>query len=144
MTRHLPWVLLLFAFLACAERSRLAPIVTAPAAPSPSDVSNSLVVPYPPPPGKVETVPPSPLDQACVYLDGQWTFAARDWQWTSGTWVIAQPGCAFARPRLFWQTAGADHSELRFRPGHWVKADNPTLDCPAATACPGSTAASSL
>ncbi len=136
MKQSLLLYLVAAAAIACASRSRLAPTVDVPDS---ATVTGSMVVPYPPPPAKVETMPPAPIERSCVYLDGQWVFGARDWQWHSGAWVIAPPGCAFARSQLFWQTAGVDRSELRFRPGHWANAQNTAVDCPVATPCPGST-----
>jgi hypothetical protein len=127
----------LAALIACSSRTRLAPEAPLPDAIDPSDYAGSLVVPYPPPPAKVETMPPAPTNPACVYLDGQWTFGSRDWQWVAGAWVIAPGGCAFVRQRLFWLALGSEGSELRFRPGRWVQTSNNALDCPVATACPG-------
>ena len=140
-TWYLKVVMVHFFMLACSSQSRLAPVVASSDMPTPEDGVRSLVVPYPPPPASVETMPPAPIDRGCLYLDGQWAFGARDWQWVAGGWVIPQPGCGFARSRLFWQTAGANSEELRFRPGRWVKLDQPSVDCSAATACPESTAA---
>lgn len=103
--------------------------------PGPADYAGSMIVPYPPPPAQVETVPPAPTNRACVYLDGQWEFVARDWQWQPGGWVVARDDCGFARARLFWHTLGPDRSELRYRSGHWIQTAHPTLDCPNAVPC---------
>jgi hypothetical protein len=129
------WPVLLV-LVACASRSRLAPEVPVPDTVGASDLANSLVVPYPPPPANVETVPPTPSNPACVYWDGQWVFGARDWQWMSGGWVIQRGDCAFQRARLFWNSIGTDRAELRYRVGRWVQAANPAMDCPAAPPCP--------
>ncbi|HEY5955916.1 MAG TPA: hypothetical protein VIV60_05160 [Polyangiaceae bacterium] len=123
-------------FFACASQSRLAPEVAVSEVYTPTDLANSLTVPYPPPPAKVETMPPMPGNRACVYWDGQWVFGPRDWQWVSGAWVIQRDDCAFQRSRLFWHTLGADRAELRYRPGRWVQSANPAMDCPVALPCP--------
>jgi hypothetical protein len=137
---HQPWAAIVLALFACASRSRLAPLASMSDTIGPSDLAGSMVVPYPPPPAKVVTIPPTPSNPACVYLDGQWVFGSRDWQWEEGGWFIAASGCSFAQARLFWQTVGADRSELRFRAGRWVRAANPAIDCPAASPCAPTTA----
>lgn len=118
-----------------SSSSRLAPEVPLSDDTGPSDYTSSLVVPYPPPPARIETMPPAPADPACVYLDGQWIFGARDWQWQAGGWVIARDDCSFAPSRLFWHPLGADRAELRYRVGRWVQTAYPTVDCPAAMPC---------
>lgn len=120
---------------ACASRTRLAPEAAWPESITALDVSSSLVVPYPPPVTKIETVPPAPSDPRCLYLDGHWTFGGKDWQWMAGTWLLPPRGCAFARPRLFWHELGGDRSELRLRPGRWVQASDLAVECPAAIPC---------
>lgn len=139
LLRQLSSAIPLFWFLACASQSRLVSEAPWPDQVSALDVSTSLVVPYPPPLTKIQTVPPPPNDANCAYLDGYFSFTIQGWQWVEGSWVRPQPGCAFARPRLFWHTAQTDRYELRFRPGRWVRASNITIECPPASPCSGTT-----
>jgi hypothetical protein len=67
--------------------------------PGPSFVpqpSAALVpVQYPPPPARVEFVPPQPAAEA-VWIDGEWVWKARRWSWRSGRWVVALPAARFS------------------------------------------------
>jgi len=44
-----------------------------------------VVVPYPPPPARVELIPPAPSDTA-VWVDGTWRWTGRDYIWIAGRW----------------------------------------------------------
>ena len=43
-------------------------------------------VPFPPPPGRVEIVPPPADMKKPVWIDGEWLWAGRRWVWQDGRW----------------------------------------------------------
>jgi len=74
-------------------------------------------VPYPPPPGRVEIVPPWP-GGALVWLDGEWRWDGSRWVWQPGAWVNPPRGARYAR----WETTRLADGRLLFAPGAWVYA----------------------
>ncbi|HVJ94841.1 MAG TPA: hypothetical protein VM580_33890, partial [Labilithrix sp.] len=71
-------------------------------------------VPYPPPPARVETVPPMPRPDA-LWVDGEWLWQARRWAWKQGRWVVPAPGARFAP----WTTVRDAAGTLYFASGRW-------------------------
>lgn len=59
-----------------------------------------VVVPYPPPPAKVEVIddPPPELAGRVVWVDGSWLWTSRRWAWQPGGWQEPIPGAYYARP----------------------------------------------
>lgn len=55
-----------------------------------------IVVPFPPPPARVEIIPPRPVDKRAVWLDGEWRFEAHRWRWQAGRWEVPQPNAVYA------------------------------------------------
>jgi hypothetical protein len=87
---------------------------------------NALVeVVAPPPPGRVEVVPPTPKSGA-VWIDGEWTWRRRRWAWTAGRWVVAPKGAAFS-PWVFER--GVD-GRLWYAPGTWRDAKGTVVSPP--------------
>ncbi|MEZ4301637.1 MAG: YXWGXW repeat-containing protein [Polyangiaceae bacterium] len=76
-------------------------------------------VPYPPPPARVETIPPQET-RGAVWIDGQWDWNGRDWRWTDGQWVIPPQGAAYFTP---WTTARRPDGRLLFARATWRAAD---------------------
>lgn len=62
----------------------------------PHEGDELTVVPYPPPPARVEIVPERPRDQRAVWIDGEWTFQAHRWSWQSGRWELPPPSAHYA------------------------------------------------
>ena len=88
---------------------------TTPHPPYMAQADGALVeVGRPPPPARVETVPPSPAAGA-VWIDGEWSWTGRRWAWTYGRWVIPPSSATFAR----WRTARTSDGILLFAPGTW-------------------------
>jgi hypothetical protein len=53
----------------------------------------AVVVPYPPPPGKIEIILDRPSNlKHPVWIDGEWTWKGRRWEWTDGTWQENRDG----------------------------------------------------
>ena len=71
-------------------------------------------VPFPPPPARVEVVPPRPTARS-VWIDGEWSWHGRKWAWKAGRWVVPTPGTAFAP----WTTVRGLDGTLFFAPGAW-------------------------
>jgi len=46
-----------------------------------------VIIPYPPPPARVEVVPPKPPEpKRAVWVDGEWQWKGRRWIWQGGQW----------------------------------------------------------
>lgn len=76
-----------------------------------------VVVPYPPPPAKVEIVedPPPQLAQVGVWVDGSWLWTSRRWEWQAGRWQEPIEGAYYARPTTVRRGDGT----LVWFPGAW-------------------------
>ncbi|WP_437287758.1 YXWGXW repeat-containing protein [Sorangium sp. So ce406] len=55
----------------------------------------AVVVPYPPPPARVEIISP-PEKPGLVWIDGEWQWRSRRWAWQPGRWEPVPPGAYFA------------------------------------------------
>ena len=85
-----------------------------------------VVVPFPPPPGRVESIPTQPNPEA-VWIDGEWTWRRGRWSWKLGRWVVAPPGAGYAT----WVMLRANDGVLRFAPGVWRDATGTVIPGPA-------------
>jgi hypothetical protein len=95
--------------LACGPRELPAPRYT-------SQPTSALVeVPYPPPPARIETVPPRPDVSGSVWIDGEWTWLTRRWAWKPGRWVSPPSDARFAP----WTTVRDRAGTLYFATGAW-------------------------
>jgi hypothetical protein len=82
-----------------------------PYAPQPQ--SALVEVDAPPPPGRVEALPPRP-SRSAIWVDGEWVWRRMRWSWLPGRWLEA-PADAFFAPWAFvrgpdgrlWYAAGA-------------------------------------
>jgi hypothetical protein len=96
-----------------------------------------MEVPYPPPPARVEVIPPQPgkLD---VWIDGQWDWGGRAWQWLPGSWLTPPPNAYFTR----WTTMRTIDGRLLFARAAWRRKDGRPLEKkPGAEVCPPSPSA---
>lgn len=80
----------------------------------------------PPPPAKVEIVPPRPEIEGVVWIDGEWSFEGRRARWRRGRWLIPPRGARFAP----WVEVRADDGQLYFAPGKWIDASGADLEAP--------------
>lgn len=115
----------LAALNACAARLPEAPAGVHP----PND---AVAVPYPPPPAKVEELPPEP-DARCAWADGFWDFTDR-WEWQPGEWVIPPQHCRLAPPALRRQQGQLWFARPRWYPDN-AKVAGPESACPRPPAC---------
>ena len=83
-------------------------------------------VPYPPPPGRVETVPPQPASGA-VWIEGQWSWRGRKWAWREGYWAAPPAGGTYSP----WQMVRNEEGSLFFAPGTWRDAKGAPAPTPA-------------
>jgi hypothetical protein len=80
-------------------------------------------VPYPPPVGRVEFVPPQ-TEKDAVWLDGSWVWRGRDWDWSAGHWQRPPfPQARYAGATTVRSPSGT----LFFYPGRWYRADGEPL-----------------
>ena len=84
---------------------------------------------YPPPPARVEQVPPQP-DPAAVWIDGEWTWNGRKWRWKPGRWVLPPAGATFS----LWTTVRDAAGTLFVAPGTWRNAEGKDVAEPEALA----------
>jgi hypothetical protein len=97
-------------------------------------------VAYPPPPARVETVPPQ-KNRLDVWIDGQWAWDGKTWTWLAGAWVTPPRGAYFTP----WATTRRADGRLLFARAVWRAKDGRPLDfglghdrCPAAPVTPRS------
>lgn len=91
-----------------------------PTGPTPKEALTE--VPYPPPPARVETIPP-PKNKGEVWVDGQWTWDGSDWQWMAGAWVKPPEGAYFTP----WSTVRRSDGQLFFAQAAWRSKDGKAL-----------------
>jgi hypothetical protein len=83
-------------------------------------------VDYPPPPARVEFVPPQSSPDA-VWVNGEWLWSGRRWSWRPGAWMVPPEGAAYARQAL----ARRDNGKLFFAPGAWRDSQGQEVPAPA-------------
>jgi len=86
-----------------------------PTGPHPVNGTVYLDIPYPPPPARVEVIPPIPRDRGAVWVDGEWEWQGKRWNWLAGGWVVP-PARAYFAP---WLVYRLDNGRLLFAPGAW-------------------------
>jgi hypothetical protein len=88
-----------------------------------------LPVPYPPPAGLAETVPPEPKRDGAVWIDGEWAYHGSTYVWQRGGWVYPPPGARYAPWRALYQKSG----RLMLAPGTWYDESGNPLPRPEVT-----------
>jgi hypothetical protein len=100
-------VVLVATAMACSARI--------PEPPRAGQPTSALVeVDYPPPPARVEFVPPQPQSDA-AWIRGSWEWQGHRWEWKQGAWVVVPEGAAYAMPVLVRRGDG----RLFFAAGSW-------------------------
>ena len=74
-----------------------------------------VIVPYPPPPGQVEMLPPKPKEDA-VWVDGCWTWRLKHYVWLPGGWERLPHPQAYYAPAT---TVRRSNGELFYYVGAW-------------------------
>jgi hypothetical protein len=69
---------------------------------------------YPPPPARIEFVPPPPAKGA-VWIDGEWVWQGRRWAWRIGRWVQPPPGARYSP----WTVVRGDDGTTFYAAGTW-------------------------
>jgi hypothetical protein len=68
----------------------------------------AVIVPYPPPPARVEILQPSPPElKNPVWIDGEWQWRGRRWDWLPGRWEEPYPGAYYAPATTVRRADGA-------------------------------------
>jgi hypothetical protein len=114
-------IFVLFCAAACA-----ATVSVPRTGPHPAGTTQYIDVPYPPPPARVEVVPPKPPDPGAVWVDGEWGWQGKRWVWQPGGWVAPAPAAYFAP----WIVYRLDNGRLLFAPGSWHAASGEKLPNP--------------
>ncbi|MBX3207001.1 MAG: YXWGXW repeat-containing protein [Labilithrix sp.] len=105
-----------------------------PAPPFTSQPTHALVeIPFPPPPARVEAVPPRPAKAGAVWIDGEWTWQTRRWAWKPGRWVEPPANARFAP----WTTVRDRVGTLYVAAGAWRDAAGASVAEPAPLAIAG-------
>lgn len=76
--------------------------------------SDYVVVPYPPPAALVELVSPKP-ERGAKWVDGQWEWNGRQYQWERGGWLRIPPSVRLAP----WDSWYLPDGTLLFAPSRW-------------------------
>lgn len=76
--------------------------------------SEYMPVPYPPPAGFSEVVPPAPK-RGAVWFDGHWAWRGKTYVWRRGGWVLPPRGARFAP----WQAHYTQDGTLMFADAIW-------------------------
>jgi hypothetical protein len=87
---------------------------------------------FPPPPPRVETIPPQP-DNRAVWIDGEWAWRGHRWAWRVGRWVIPPEGARFSP----WTFVRNESGTLYFASGAWRNARGEDVVEPKALASGG-------
>jgi hypothetical protein len=75
-----------------------------------------VLVPYPPPPARVEVIPSPPANvRGAVWIDGEWLWKGARWVWQSGQWQAPYPDGYYAPPATLRLADGS----LVYFPGTW-------------------------
>jgi hypothetical protein len=82
-------------------------------------------VPYPPPAGFSEVVPPAPNRDA-LWVDGHWAWRGRTYVWQRGGWVAPPKGARFAP----WQVHYTQDGTLMFADAVWYDAQLQPIPSP--------------
>src|SRR5579883_2247860 len=93
---------------------------------APQPTSALVEVTRPPPPARVETIPPSPSTGA-VWIDGEWTWRRGRWSWLPGRWVDAPAGARFSP----WAFVRGRDGRLWVAAGVWRDARGQPMAAPA-------------
>lgn len=95
--RRAPRVLALLALLAPLSLAACGyTLPTPPRGPHTAD-DPAVLIPYPPPPARVEIIPLPPEGlSGAVWLDGEWQWRGRRWVWLPGRWEVPFPGAYYA------------------------------------------------
>lgn len=90
----------------------------------PAGCAAFVEVPYPPPPAKVEMVPEKPREGA-IWVDGEWVWRGRRWDWETGGWVM--PPAGHYAP---WVLVRRDDGSLYHARGRWFDGEGKPLARP--------------
>jgi len=93
---------------------------------SPQPTSALVVLSAPPPPARVENVPPRPDVSGVVWIDGEWTFRRGRWSWSPGHWVVPPPDQTFSP----WVVVRGVDGQLWQAPGTWRDAKGNAVEAP--------------
>jgi hypothetical protein len=89
--------------------------------------SEFLPVPYPPPAGFSEVVPPAPNGGA-LWIDGYWAWRGRAYVWQRGGWVVPPAGARLAP----WHVRYLSDGTLMFADEVWYDAQLKPIPSPKA------------
>jgi hypothetical protein len=84
----------------------------------------------PPPPARVESVPPRPDAGGAVWIDGEWTWRRSRWAWIPGRWVVPPAGETFSP----WVVVRGEDGRLWQAPGTWRDTKSNAVDAPTPVA----------
>jgi hypothetical protein len=92
-------------------------------------------------PARVECVPPQPRDE-CAWLDGNWGWSGKRWQWVPGSWVVPPVGCYHAPSYAQWVSGAAQNEQdsrdlLFYFESRWYAESGAKSTCSAPTPCKG-------
>lgn len=116
------------------------PNIAVPSHPQPEFATAELVATSPPP-AQIENLDVTPPAPGCLWVDGQWAWAAQRWEWQPGGWIRPPEGCQYSAPIASWVATNGP-GVLYYRPGRWYSVAARRA-CPEPEKCP-STSPSNL
>ncbi len=81
------------------------------------------IVDFPPPPARIETLPPDP-GPGCVWVDGYFSWQGRRWSWVPGAFRTQQPNCYRSEMSLAWVPAESGALLYYAEPGWYESSPN--------------------
>ena len=124
--RRSPVAALAMALLACALSAAIGCSWSLPHPQYVAQTTSALTaVDLPPPPGRVEAIPPMP--PGAVWVDGEWLWRRARWAWSPGRWVVAPAGATFSP----WAFTRAPDGTLWYAPAAWHDAKGAAIEAPA-------------
>jgi len=83
-------------------------------------------VPAPPPPARVEIVPPKPHGSV-AWVDGAWLWEGSRWRWTPGGWFAVPRGVRYAD----WRARRREDGTLLYANPQWFDPQGTPSAAPA-------------
>lgn len=122
-----------FALVAVTLGSSIGCSSTIPRPPTgPAARELGVEVPYPPPAGRAEVIPPAKRAEE-VWVSGQWDWDGERWNWIDGGWRVPPQGAHFTP----WSAERKRDGRLFFRSAAWRTRDGKRIADPFGDAkCP--------
>jgi hypothetical protein len=93
---------------------------------APQAESAFVEVSAPPPPARVEVVPPAPSTARASWVDGAWEWEGSRWRWSDGGWFTVPAGVRYAD----WVARRRPDGTLLYANPQWVDVRGAPVEAP--------------